>query len=62
MNSTLEHTILESLGNDLLSVNELAKKMGMNRQKLTGYLELLVEQGKLKKSTVGMAHVFQKAD
>ena len=60
MNTKSEQAILKALGNKLMSVNELAQKLEMNRPKLTGYLELMAEQGKLKKSVVGMAHVYSR--
>ena len=55
----LEKRIISYLGKGLMSVSQLAKKLGVRRDFLTGYLECLRHQGKLERLEVGKAYVYR---
>ncbi|RLF62440.1 MAG: hypothetical protein DRN16_01560 [Thermoplasmata archaeon] len=55
----LEKRIISELGKGLMSVSQLANKLGVRRDFLTGYLECLRHQGKLEKMEVGKAYVYR---
>jgi len=55
----LEKRIISELGKGLMSVSQLANKLGVRRDFLTGYLECLRHQGKLEKIEVGKAYVYR---
>jgi ribosomal protein S25 len=54
----LEKKILELLGKELLSVSQIAKKLGIRRDVAAGYLEALKNQGKLDFHKVGRSNVY----
>ncbi len=54
----LEDDIIEELSDELMSVSQLAERLGERRDFLAGYLECLKDHDKLKKMEVGKAHVF----
>jgi DNA-binding transcriptional ArsR family regulator len=53
-----EKKVLDLLANSLLSVSEIAKKLGVRRDVATGYLEALKNQGKLEFHVVGRSNVY----
>jgi len=55
----LEDKILKELRKGLMSVSQLAKKLGVRRDFLSGFLECLRQQGKLEKLEVGRAYVYR---
>jgi len=55
----LEKRIISELGKGLMSVSQLANRLGVRRDFLTGYLECLRHQGKLEKMEVGKAYVYR---
>jgi predicted transcriptional regulator len=57
-NPTLEQKILGLLSEDIMSVSEIARKIGMRRDIIAGYLKALKDQGKLKFFKVGRAYVY----
>ncbi|NIO44784.1 MAG: ArsR family transcriptional regulator [Candidatus Aenigmarchaeota archaeon] len=54
----LEKKILELLSKELLSVSQIAKKLGMRRDVAAGYLEALKNQGKLEFHRVGRSNIY----
>lgn len=54
----LEKRIINMLSKELMSTSELARKLGMRRDIIAGYLEALKNQGKLKFSKVGKSYVY----
>ena len=54
----LEKRILELLSKELLSVSQIAKKLGIRRDVAAGYLEALKNQGKLEFHKVGRSNVY----
>lgn len=57
--SHLEKEIMTHLKEGPISVSELAKKLGLRRDFLAGYLESMKDRGRVRKVTVGKAHVYQ---
>ena len=53
-----EKKILDLLSQELLSVSQIAKKLGIRRDVATGYLEALKNQGKLEFHKVGRSNVY----
>jgi hypothetical protein len=53
-----EKKVLDLLTDSLLSVSQIAKKMGVRRDVATGYLEALKNQGKLEFHVVGRSNVY----
>jgi len=53
-----EKKILELLSKELLSVSQIAKKLGTRRDVVTGYCEALKNQGKLEFHRVGKSNVY----
>ena len=56
--NSLEKKILDLLGKELLSVSQIAKKLGIRRDVATGYCEALKNQGKLEFHRVGRSNVY----
>ena len=54
----LEYRIIKELKKGLMSVSQLAKRLGVRRDFLSGYLECLRHQKKLEKLEVGKAYVY----
>lgn len=54
----LEKRILALLKKELLSVSQIAKKLGIRRDVAAGYLEALKNQGKLEFHKVGRSNVY----
>ncbi len=50
--------IVEELSRKPMSVSELAKRLNLRREFLTGYLEAMRQQGLLERVVVGRAHVY----
>lgn len=57
--NVVEERIIEILSNDLMSTSEVAKKLNMRREVAQGYLEALMNQGKLEKTRVGRSIVYR---
>ena len=53
-----EKKILNLLSKDLLSVSQIAKKLGIRRDVAAGYLEALKNQGKLEFHKVGRSNIY----
>ena len=53
-----EKKILDLLSQELLSVSQIAKKLGIRRDVAAGYLEALKNQGKLEFHKVGRSNVY----
>ncbi|MBN2202765.1 MAG: hypothetical protein JW700_01070 [Candidatus Aenigmarchaeota archaeon] len=53
-----EKKVLDILGQELLSVSQIAKKLGMRRDVAAGYLEALKNQGKLELHKVGRSNIY----
>jgi predicted transcriptional regulator len=53
-----EKKILDLLSKDLLSVSQIAKKLGVRRDVVAGYLEALKNQGKLEFHKVGRSNIY----
>lgn len=56
--NSFEKKILDLLSKDLLSVSQIAKKLGIRRDVATGYCEALKNQGKLEFHRVGRSNVY----
>ena len=56
--NSLEKKILDLLSKELLSVSQIAKKLGIRRDVATGYCEALKNQGKLEFHRVGRSNVY----
>ncbi len=57
--SDLENKIVKQLKSGLMSVSSLAKRLGVRRDFLAGYLECLRHQNKLERMEVGKAYVYR---
>ena len=55
----LENKIIKELKKGLMSVSNLADRLGVRRDFLAGYLECLRHQQKLEKMEVGKAYVYR---
>ena len=55
----LEAKIIRELRKGLMSVSNLADRLGVRRDFLAGYLECLRHQNKLEKMEVGKAYVYR---
>lgn len=55
----LENKIIKELKKNLMSVSQLAKRLGVRRDFLSGFLECLRQQNKLEKLEVGRAYVYR---
>ena len=53
-----EKRIVDILSNNLLSVSQISKKLGIRRDVVTGYCEALKNQGKLEFHRVGRSNVY----
>ena len=53
-----EKKILDLLSKELLSVSQIAKKLGIRRDVAAGYLEALKNQGKLEFHKVGRSNIY----
>jgi DNA-binding transcriptional ArsR family regulator len=58
-NNTIEIRILDLLSDEILSTSEVAKRINMRREVVSGYLEALRNQGKLEKIRVGRSNVYR---
>ena len=56
--NTFEKKILDLINKELLSVSQIAKKLGMRRDVVTGYCEALKNQGKLEFHKVGKSNIY----
>lgn len=56
--NNFEKKILDLLSKELLSVSQIAKKLGIRRDVARGYLEALKNQGKLEFHQVGRSNVY----
>lgn len=56
--NNFEKKILDLINKELLSVSQIAKKLGMRRDVVTGYCEALKNQGKLEFHKVGKSNVY----
>ncbi len=54
----IHERIMEELSRKPMSVSELAKRLKLRREFLTGYLEAMRQQGLLERVVVGRAHVY----
>ncbi|MFH0929011.1 MAG: hypothetical protein V1818_01490 [Candidatus Aenigmatarchaeota archaeon] len=53
-----EKKVLDLLSQELLSVSQIAKKLGIRRDVAAGYLEALKNQGKLELHKVGRSNIY----
>lgn len=56
--NNFEKKILDLLSQELLSVSQIAKKLGIRRDVAAGYLEALKNQGKLELHKVGRSNIY----
>lgn len=56
--NNFEKKILDLINKELLSVSQIAKKLGMRRDVVTGYCEALKNQGKLEFHKVGRSNIY----
>jgi len=56
--NNFEKKILDLLSKELLSVSQVAKKLGIRRDVAAGYLEALKNQGKLEFHKVGRSNIY----
>ena len=56
--TSFERKILDLLSKELLSVSQIAKKLGIRRDVAAGYLEALKNQGKLEFYKVGRSNIY----
>ena len=56
--NNFEKKILDLLSKELLSVSQIAKRLGIRRDVAAGYLEALKNQGKLELHKVGRSNVY----
>ena len=56
--NNFEKKILDLLSKELLSVSQIAKRLGIRRDVAAGYLEALKNQGKLELHRVGRSNVY----
>jgi len=54
----IQSKIMALLQNNLMSTSQLARKLGIRRDVLAGYLQALRDQGKLEFFKVGRSHVY----
>ena len=55
----VEKRILTLLSAEIMSTSQVAKKLNMRRELTAGYLEALMDQGKLEKTKVGKSNIFR---
>lgn len=58
MEESLESKILSLLSSNLMSVSQVANSLGISKDKVSGYLENLRQQGKLNLFVVGKSNVY----
>jgi predicted transcriptional regulator len=56
--NNFEKKVLDLLNKEILSVSQIAKKLGIRRDVAAGYLEALKNQGKLELHRVGRSNVY----
>jgi len=56
--NNFEKKVLTLLSKELLSVSQIAKKLGIRRDVTAGYLEALKNQGKLEFHRVGKSNIY----
>ena len=56
--NNFEKKILDLLSKELLSVSQIARKLGVRRDVVTGYCEALKNQGKLEFHRVGRSNIY----
>lgn len=56
--NNFEKKVLDLLNKELLSVSQIAKKLGIRRDVAAGYLEALKNQGKLELHKVGRSNIY----
>lgn len=59
--NVVEKRIIDILSKDLMSTSQVAKRLNMRREVAVGYLEALMNQGKLEKTRVGRSIVYRPA-
>lgn len=59
--NVVEEKIIEILSADLMSTSQVARKLNMRREVAVGYLEALMNQGKLEKTLVGRSIIYRPA-
>lgn len=57
--NVVEKRILTLLSAEIMSTSQVAKKLNMRRELTAGYLEALMDQGKLEKTKVGKSNIFR---
>ncbi len=57
--NVVEEKIIDILSKDLMSTSQVAKKLNMRREVAIGYLEALMNQGKLEKTRVGRSIIYR---
>ncbi len=57
-----EETLFKILKERPMSVSELARRLNIRREYLTGYLEALRDSGKLERIMVGRSYVYRPVD
>ena len=57
--NVVEEKIIDILSKDLMSTSQVAKKLNMRRKVAIGYLEALMNQGKLEKTRVGRSIIYR---
>ena len=57
--NVVEEKIIDILSKDLMSTSKVAKKLNMRREVAIGYLEALMNQGKLEKTRVGRSIIYR---
>lgn len=59
--NVVEQRIIDILSKDLMSTSQVAKRLNMRREVAVGYLEALMNQGKLRKTRVGRSIIYRPA-
>ena len=57
--NVVEEKIIDIVSKDLMSTSQVAKKLNMRREVAIGYLEALMNQGKLEKTRVGRSIIYR---
>ena len=59
--NVVEDMIIDILSKELMSTSQVARKLNMRREVAAGYLEALMNQGKLEKTRVGRSIIYRPA-
>lgn len=57
--NVVEKRIIDILRKDLMSTSQVAKRLNMRREVAVGYMEALMNQGKLEKTRVGRSIIYR---